>query len=921
MSKKFLLGLFFLLSFNVDATHLLGGEIVWKCKPNGKYQFTLVLYRECGGITLPTSAQSLATNAGVSISCAFISTTDVVPSCYTGTTSCSGATSGQGKMQKYVYRSGDITLTGTPPTGGWYFTWTSCCRPGSITNVVSPGGASYLLRAVMYPYTPPGATSALSAGTAANPTCFDSSPNFLEDPQVISCTGVDAVYNNLGYDPDLDSLHYNWSYPWDASSYSANPSSNSVNFVSGYTYNSPLPSGSSSTPATIDGETGEISFNSSVAGSWATCVVIEEWRNGQLIGAVYRDLPIFTLSCTPPTGLCSSAYVSSPPRLDISLDSSLMNQLVLLPVVNSAGDTTQYNLNVGIGDSIKLKINSFDISVHPNCFSQNINLRVVGGNMSSAANYGNANSCLFNPPCATLTSLNPFGVFTYPGINSTQFEWIIDTAHLSYGGLTDSSSYEFYFIASDDECPINRSRTIKLVVNVQTDLPSPPNISNHCTRNTNSGILIEWTPNIDTGSAWGYYLIHHYDTAGYASILDTVYPWNTSTYYDAISDTNVVNQYTIQSVSALGLASSHSTIIGKEIQVNYSSQGGIKNLIWPLSNVSSGNVLPSILSKRLYSKTNWTILDSVTGLNQYIDSSSFCSSNVQYEVSSNGNCYARSLPFFESDNTPPDAININYATVNSQNTLEVDFTRSSQSDVTFYRVYELDTNSFYQPRDSIAVINTQNPIQLSINPLSSSKTILITATDSCGNQSAVSNSDSYETLHLKIEPNDSSFILTWNNQINDQGNVLYSIFWQEYNGSTAGNYNLIANQLDTSIILARDLDFENYCGYIQSKSSVSAYYSESNRVCLSFMDLPENEIEFSIRPNPSNGTFTIDLIEFGGKYQAEVTNILGQTVYECDLTNGENIIRLPKSVSPGSYLINLSNKQNGQADHKVLIIK
>ena len=69
--------------------------------------------------------------------------------------------------------------------------------PSSITNVVSPGGASYLLRAVMYPYTPPGATSPLSAGTAANPTCFDSSPNFLEDPQVISCTGVDVVYNNL----------------------------------------------------------------------------------------------------------------------------------------------------------------------------------------------------------------------------------------------------------------------------------------------------------------------------------------------------------------------------------------------------------------------------------------------------------------------------------------------------------------------------------------------------------------------------------------------------------------------------------------------------------------------------------------------------------------------------------------------------
>ena len=83
LKKRLLIFAFALVSFQGHAAHLLGGEIVWKCKPNGKYQFTLVLYRECAGISLPTTAQSLATNAGVSISCAFISTTDVVPSCYT----------------------------------------------------------------------------------------------------------------------------------------------------------------------------------------------------------------------------------------------------------------------------------------------------------------------------------------------------------------------------------------------------------------------------------------------------------------------------------------------------------------------------------------------------------------------------------------------------------------------------------------------------------------------------------------------------------------------------------------------------------------------------------------------------------------------------------------------------------------------
>ena len=59
----------------------------------------------------------------------------------------------------------------------------------------------------MYPYTAPGATGP----TSANP-CFDSSPDFLED-LLLAVTNSDIVYNNLGYDPDLDSLYYDWADP------------------------------------------------------------------------------------------------------------------------------------------------------------------------------------------------------------------------------------------------------------------------------------------------------------------------------------------------------------------------------------------------------------------------------------------------------------------------------------------------------------------------------------------------------------------------------------------------------------------------------------------------------------------------------------------------------------------------------------
>ncbi|MEK9997695.1 MAG: hypothetical protein VW890_04420, partial [Cryomorphaceae bacterium] len=425
--KKLLLTLALgLFAFQANASHLLGGEIIWKCKPNGKYQFTLVVYRDCGGITISTTPQTLANNAGVSITCNYVSTTDVVPACYTGTTSCSGATSGQGRMQKYVFRSGDITLTGTPPAGGWYFTWNSCCRPGSISN--GPSNQGYLLRAVMFPYTPPGSTTPLSAGTTGNPTCFDNSPNFLEDPQVISCTNVDVIYNNLGYDPDLDSLYYDWASPLQGSSW---PGS-SVTFSSGYSASSPLPSGTGSTPGAINGETGEITFKSAQAGSWATCVKIEEWRCGQKVGEIFRDIPIVTLGCTPPSGLCSSAFVDVEPTMDLTPDPNQQTPTVLNPVTNTAGDTIYYYTDAYPGDTIKFKISSSDPYPNPNCSSQNIEFSASGGNLSSASNYGNANNCLFNPPCATITSLNTGGVYTYPGINDVEFEWHIDCNHLFY---------------------------------------------------------------------------------------------------------------------------------------------------------------------------------------------------------------------------------------------------------------------------------------------------------------------------------------------------------------------------------------------------------------------------------------------------------------------------------------------------------
>ena len=562
MSLRKLLILFSLVisSLNVSATHLLGGEIIWKCKPNGKYQFTLVLYRDCGGITIGTGSQTIANNAGVAISAAYISTTDVVPACYTGTTTCAGASSGQGKMQKYVFRSGDITLTGVPPVGGWNFTWNSCCRPSSITN--GPANSGYLLRAAMYPYTPPGATGPLSAGTAANPTCYDSSPDFLEDPIVVACTGQDISFNNFGYDPDLDSLYYDWAAPLTGNGW---PGS-SVSFSLGYTTSSPLPSGTGSTGVTIDVTTGEVNFNSALTGSWATCVEIEEWRCGQKIGAIYRDMPIITRNCpTDTTGLCAGLFVDSPPYFSVDLDTNYPFPISIQADTNVFGDTSIVLVDLFPGDTINLDVVVVDSnSVNPNCNYQNITFEAFGGMISQDSLYSDPNDCLFNPPCATITRMDTGTGFIFQNAAHLRLSWYLDCSHIDYQKYqcnSLSSTYEMYIKLTDDQCPINRFTYKKVMVTVKNHMPGIPIVDSTSIAQTSCGAFFDWTANVDTGFNWDYYIINRVDTSGATTIIDTIYDFATQSYLDTTADLSAVNLYYIQSAGGCGLVSEPSVMM------------------------------------------------------------------------------------------------------------------------------------------------------------------------------------------------------------------------------------------------------------------------------------------------------------------------------------------------------------------------
>jgi gliding motility-associated-like protein len=843
--KRFLaIAIFSLLSFQGHATHLLGGEIVWKCKPNGKYQFFLTIYRECGSGFVGNlyNAQSLSTNFGTTISCAYISTVDVVPTCYTGSEICAPGASGTGRMQKFSYRSGDIVLAGSPPVGGWSFGWYDFARPASVQNLAGAGGLGYYLRATMYPYTPPGSITPLSGGTAANPTCYDSSPNFLEDPQVVACANQDVVYNNLGYDPDLDSLHYFWANPLTTAAGASAP------WAPGYSTTNQLPSSAGSTAAVLDSDVGTITFNSALTGSFATCVGIEAWRCNQLVGEIYRDIPVFTRTCLPPTGAsCAAGYNPVPPEFYFTTDSSLAVPTILSPVTNIVGDTVAYRTEGFPGDTIRFTMRAVDPYVHPDCTPQKISMEARGGNLSSAANYNNANTCLFNPPCATIV---PTGTSTsltnVSGTLDAKFNWFLECNHLFYqeyicGSL--KSDYEFYFKISDDQCPVPLTAYAKLLVKVKNYMPGIPNIDNTCIQQDDNGVTFDWVNNPDTGFNWDFYIINHIDTLGNTSVVDTIYDWATQTYTHTGADPNAVNGYTIQVGGGCGLLSDPSPVL-QNIRVGLQAfppppNSSIAQIDWNPWMRGNDSTSYDVWVEAPISSGNWTQLGTTMDTT-WTDTVAFCGEWLNYEVRYGASCVSSSDSGFFSDKTPPAPIVFDSVTVAGGNLAAMSWEASSDSDVVYYRIYRRDNSGFLQPVDSILASDyaTSMPYiyQLS-NAENESEEYVITAIDSCGNQSSVGNTIPSSTMYLflGIDPCDGYARVRWNTyktwtQTQPKEYNLYCDITDPLGGVISGVL-LKGGTLDTTFNHYGIINGYSYCYYVRAVDTTGTITSTSNKIC------------------------------------------------------------------------------------------
>lgn len=516
--KKIILLLAVIIGFaaNVKASHVLGGEISWRCLPNGQYIFSMSIYRDCTGIqwtfqneTINITGNPLPRNG---IGGSVVNTITLLPDIVRFQNSNNGDTSpdcipyenqprscangDQGTVQQFTYNSNPVTLTGTPPSAGWKFFWTSpCCRPNDIENVNTNG--SMLLRAVMYP---------LPGGVPADP-CFDSSPNFRALPATLICRGYDFTYNHTAIDEDLDSLIYSWDRPYNPPQ--GNPQA--LTYKIGFSPNNPTPDQNrniNNVPATLNPLTGvtRLAVYSGVGiKKYITVVQVDAYREGQRIATVYREIPISIFDCPDLPGF---------PGVQNEVPTVLIDGIPTNNTISTitAGQTVSIPIQVIDNDRINVAPYSQILTMTPDGL---LFTRSRTGPSKGYAADPNGQPCIINSkdvhPCAYLRgnptpfvdpmATPPVTVVKGLGVIGVEFVWQTDCKHIQtktgFPG-TNEGIYNFVMRVTDDHCPIPGINYPTVTVRVKDPIPLTEPIMKGVSVLLDGTTRYSWVPPLDS---------------------------------------------------------------------------------------------------------------------------------------------------------------------------------------------------------------------------------------------------------------------------------------------------------------------------------------------------------------------------------------------------------------------------------------
>lgn len=265
------------------ATHVSAAEITYEYTgtPN-TWIITLKAYRDCSGgtATMPTSTQvcysSLNTNQSGSLTVTLLpGSGGVVPP-----TICVPPTSTFQCYEEYVYE-GLVTLPS--PAIDWTFSWELCCRNNAITTLQNPGGLGMMVQTTL--------------NSVVAPT--NSSPEFFFIPIYRICVNTQFYMSPGTVEIDGDSIVYSL-YNVEDGPFSCAVSMPPITLTynAGFSATSPLTTLNGTTMNSNDGTISVYPTQYPEIG--VIGVLATEYRNGNIIGTVKRDMQINIINqCAP----------------------------------------------------------------------------------------------------------------------------------------------------------------------------------------------------------------------------------------------------------------------------------------------------------------------------------------------------------------------------------------------------------------------------------------------------------------------------------------------------------------------------------------------------------------------------------------------------------------------------------------------
>ncbi|MBL0343471.1 MAG: SprB repeat-containing protein [Bacteroidetes bacterium] len=309
-------------SHQVSATHAAGSDLTYRNLSGNQYEIEVSFYRDCAGIDEPPVItvyyRSISCGYNLNVTAVVVpgSGNEISVPCSSSVSTCNnGITTG---IKKFTY----IAIVNLPSLcADWVFSYSICCRNCSITTVDNPcsSGSNLYVEAKLNNLLAP----------------QNNSHSFSNNPIAFVCVGQNFNFNQGVFDPDGDSLAYSLIAP-------KTSATTEVLFLPPATTLNPL---ASSSPFILDPITGDLNFTPSQIQIGILAVLVKEFRNGQLIGSVIRDIQIYSTAC--------------------------FNNL---PTVTGINGTNNYSLTVCPGQTI-----CFDVFTNDADVSQNVTMTTNNG--------------------------------------------------------------------------------------------------------------------------------------------------------------------------------------------------------------------------------------------------------------------------------------------------------------------------------------------------------------------------------------------------------------------------------------------------------------------------------------------------------------------------------------------------------------